>query len=203
MKLREKPYQDDTVVAEMPLFDNETVDVSFEGLPFEAPAETTSNEIVNADMGAESLLSQGLAFEERICRQEAIKKEAAPIIQDTVKEAVKLNNERLKLEVNEVLSGEVGYRLDKYEKRRKFRERRDLVVGVLKWGLALLVVAVIFGNVTLRTRCQIVLKDIGDLVSGLIHNEEVTSNQLVEDLFRDLGEDLNRVNTETIEADED
>lgn len=47
------------------------------------------------------------------------------------------------------------------------------------------------------------LKDIGDLVSGLIHNEEVTSNQLVEDLFRDLGEDLNRVNTETIEAIED
>lgn len=201
--MREKPYQDDTVIAEMPLFENETVEASFEGLPFEAPAEITSNEVVNADMGAESLLSQGVAFEERICRREAIKKEAAPIIEDTVKEAVKLNNERLKLEVNEVLSGEAGYRLDKYEKRRKFRERRDLVVGVFKWGLVLLLVAVIFGNVTLRTRCQIVLKDIGDLVSGLIHNEEVTSNQLVEDLFRDLGEDLNRVNTETIEAIED
>ena len=201
--MREKPYQDDTVIAEMPLFENETVEASFEGLPFEAPAEITSNEVVNADMGAESLLSQGVAFEERICRREAIKKEAAPIIEDTVKEAVKLNNERLKLEVNEGLSGEAGYRLDKYEKRRKFRERRDLVVGVFKWGLVLLLVAVIFGNVTLRTRCQIVLKDIGDLVSGLIHNEEVTSNQLVEDLFRDLGEDLNRVNTETIEAIED
>ena len=201
--MREKPYQDDTVIAEMPLFENETVEASFEGLPFEAPAEITSNEVVNADMGAESLLSQGVAFEGRICRREAIKKEAAPIIEDTVKEAVKLNNERLKLEVNEVLSGEAGYRLDKYEKRRKFRERRDLVVGVFKWGLVLLLVAVIFGNVTLRTRCQIVLKDIGDLVSGLIHNEEVTSNQLVEDLFRDLGEDLNRVNTETIEAIED
>lgn len=149
MKLREKPYQDDTVIAEMPLFENETVEASFEGLPFEAPAEITSNEVVNADMGAESLLSQGVAFEERICRREAIKKEAAPIIEDTVKEAVKLNNERLKLEVNEVLSGEAGYRLDKYEKRRKFRERRDLVVGVFKWGLVLLLVAVIFGNVTL------------------------------------------------------
>ncbi len=193
MNLRARPYEDESVVDDVDfsqLFSNGT-STEFDGL-----AHETQNEIVEADQQ----LSMGLDIEERACREQALQREAAPIIQNTVQEAVKLNNERLKVEVNEVLAGEVGYRLDKYEKRRKFRERRDFLVGVFKWGIALLLVAVIFGNVTLRTRCQIVLKDIGDLVSGLIHNEEVTSNQLVEDLFRDLGEDLNQVNAETVEV---
>jgi len=63
-----------------------------------------------------------------------------------------------------------------------------------------ILIKLILGNVILRTRCQIILKDIGDLVRGLIHNEEVTFNQLAEDLFRGLGEDLNQVNTETVEV---
>jgi len=194
LDLRDRSYEDESVVDDVDFSQllSDGVSTESDGLYREAP-----NEIVETDQQ----LSMGLGIEERACREQALQREAAPIIQSTVREAVKLNNERLKVEVNEVLAGEVGYRLDKYEKRRKFRERRDFLVGVFKWGIALLLAAMIFGNVTLRTRCQIVLKDIGDLVSGLIHNEEVTSNQLVEDLFKDLGEDLNQVNTETVEAE--
>ena len=116
-----------------------------------------------------------------------------------MKKAVKLNNERIKLEVNEVLADEVGYRLDKYEKRRKFRQRKDFVTGVLKAVAVLIAVLFIFGNAQLRLRFWIIFKDIGDLVHGLVNNEEVTSNQLVEDMFRDLGDDLNDANTIIVE----
>lgn len=37
------------------------------------------------------------------------------------------------------------------------------------------------------------------MVHGLVNNEEVTSNQLVEDMFRDLGDDLNDANTIIVE----
>ena len=179
---------------------SEAAEEIFEGIK-EEPRETESTDILR--IAEEDMGTLDVASAEREYKAAEIHKEAEPLIQTTVntevKKAVKLNNERIKLEVNEVLADEVGYRLDKYEKRRKFRQRKDFVIGVLKAVAVLIVVLFIFGNAQLRLRFQIIFKDIGDLVHGLVNNEEVTSNQLVEDMFRDLGDDLNDANTIIVE----
>lgn len=205
----EVPIVDETIgaiteeVKEELFKETEPTDVAeeiFEGIK-EEPEEAKPTDILRIseeDMGAFDVASAEGEY-----KAAELNKEAAPIIQTTVntevKKAVKLNNERLKLEVNEVLADEVGYRLDKYEKRRKFRQRKDFVTGVLKAVAVLIAVLFIFGNAQLRLRFQIIFKDIGDLVHGLVNNEEVTSNQLIEDMFRDLGDDLNDANTIIVE----
>lgn len=175
-------------------------DEIFEGIK-EEPEEAKPTDLLR--IAEEDMGTLDVASAEKEYKAAEIHKEAEPLIQTTVntevKKAVKLNNERIKLEVNEVLADEVGYRLDKYEKRRKFRQRKDFVIGVLKAVAVLIVVLFIFGNAQLRLRFQIIFKDIGDLVHGLVNNEEVTSNQLVEDMFRDLGDDLNDANTIIVE----
>ena len=179
---------------------SEAAEEIFEGIK-EEPRETESTDILR--IAEEDMGTLDVASAEREYKAAEIHKEAEPLIQTTVntevKKAVKLNNERIKLEVNEVLADEVGYRLDKYEKRRKFRQRKDFVTGVLKAVAVLIAVLFIFGNSQLRLRFWIIFKDIGDLVHGLVNNEEVTSNQLVEDMFRDLGDDLNDANTIIVE----
>ncbi len=179
---------------------SEAAEEIFEGIK-EEPRETESTDILR--IAEEDMGTLDVASAEREYKAAEIHKEAEPLIQTTVntevKKAVKLNNERIKLEVNEVLADEVGYRLDKYEKRRKFRQRKDFVTGVLKAVAVLIAVLFIFGNAQLRLRFWIIFKDIGDLVHGLVNNEEVTSNQLVEDMFRDLGDDLNDANTIIVE----
>ena len=179
---------------------SEAAEEIFEGIK-EEPRETESTDILR--IAEEDMGTLDVASAEREYKAAEIHKEAEPLIQTTVntevKKSVKLNNERIKLEVNEVLADEVGYRLDKYEKRRKFRQRKDFVTGVLKAVAVLIAVLFIFGNAQLRLRFWIIFKDIGDLVHGLVNNEEVTSNQLVEDMFRDLGDDLNDANTIIVE----
>lgn len=132
----------------------------------------------------------GAASAEDAYAVDELHQKAAPLIQDTVerevKTAVKLNNDRLKMEVNEVLADEVGYRLDRYEKRRRARNRREFVGAVLKWGIALIVALAIFGNAQIRAKIGIVAQDVFELVSGLVHNEEVSSNKLVEDIFSEV-----------------
>ncbi|MCM1217817.1 MAG: hypothetical protein NC548_25275 [Lachnospiraceae bacterium] len=180
---------------------DEALDEVFEGVLPEAagtsepvPQETQMFALADEDM---SHLDVGTA--ETDYKDAEFNREAAPIITATVntevRKAVKLNNERLKMEVNEVLADEVGYRLDKYEKRRRSRQRKDFIGSVVRWIVVGGIVLLIFGNAQLRLRMQIIFQDAGELVASLIHGEEVSSNQLVEDMFRDLGDDLNEVNT--------
>lgn len=176
----------------------EASDEVFEGFTSTEPEGTvTASGIIPVLPEEEDQLSAGA--DEEAYKATELQREAAPIIQDTVhtevKRAVKLNNDRLKVEVNEVLQDEVGYRLDKYERRRKFRQRKDLVFSAVKGVLILVVVLFIMGNTQLRTRLTIIGKDFAELFGGLVRNEEVSSNKLVEDMFRDLGDDLNDVNT--------
>ena len=122
-----------------------------------------------------------------------------PVLKETtekaVASAVKYQNDKLKLEVAEVLSDEVGYRLSRYEKRRRRRDMKEKISGVAKFLVTVIVILFILGNQQLRLRFAIVFQDLGDLVVGLIKGEEVSSNKLVHDIFMDMGDELNEVNT--------
>lgn len=62
------------------------------------------------------------AHEEEAYREEEFSKKVNPILHETTKkavaEAVRAENDKVKLEISEVLQDEVSYRLGKYEKRR-------------------------------------------------------------------------------------
>lgn len=119
--------------------------------------------------------------------------EAAPLIrgavEEEVKKAVEFNNENLKAEVNKAVKKDIGHRLDKYDKRRKWRFMADMTGTCIKWGIVALIALTIYGNVQLRTRICLVAGDVKEMVICLINHEEVSSNKLVEDLFRDLDDD--------------
>lgn len=125
---------------------------------------------------------------------------AKPIVKEAVSEAIKIQNENFKLEVSEVLQDEVGYRLNKYEKRRRWREIKERICFFIKAGVVIILLALVLGNTKIRTRLIIVGQDIVELFSGLFSGEDVSSNQLIEDMFRDLGDDLDKVNTTEIET---
>ena len=101
----------------------------------------------------------------------------------------------MKLEVSEVLQDEVGYRLSKYERRRRRRDLKEKLGFIIKGIVIFLVIIFILGNAQLRLRFALVVKDLGNMLSGLMKGEEVNSNQLVHDMFKDLGDELNEVNT--------
>ena len=168
----------------------EEVDESFDGV---LPADIEVSEdvsIVEENLGGVSLVNDENEYEKR-----QTEKKIAPIVKEVtnqaVSEAVKYQQDKLKVEVNEVLQSEVGYRLDKYEKRRLRRDVKDKLGVVFKWIIVIGIVAFIYGTPQLRTKFSILFRDFGDLVEGLINNEDVSSNKLVEDALTGLGEDLN------------
>lgn len=132
-----------------------------------------------------------VGHEESEYQQLQTEKKVAPVVREAVSEAVKYQNDKLKAEVNEVLQSEVGYRLDKYEKRRRRRDVKDRLGIALKWIVIVGIIAFIYGTPSLRTKFSILFRDFGDLIEGLVNNEEVSSNQLVEDALSDLGVELN------------
>lgn len=137
--------------------------------------------------------------EEEAYRQEEFANKVNPILHETTKkavsEAVKAQNDRMKLEVSEVLQDEVNYRLSKYEKRRKRRDLKEKIGFCIKGVVLIIVFLIIFGNAQIRLRISLVAKDAGEMISDLLRGKDTSSNKLVEDLFRDLGDDINNVNT--------
>lgn len=137
--------------------------------------------------------------EEEAYRQEEFANKVNPILHETTKkavsEAVKAQNDRMKLEVSEVLQDEVSYRLGKYEKRRKRRDLKEKIGFCIKGVVLIIVFLIIFGNAQIRLRISLVAKDAGEMISDLLRGKDTSSNKLVEDLFRDLGDDINNVNT--------
>lgn len=137
--------------------------------------------------------------EEEAYRQEEFANKVNPILHETTKkavsEAVKAQNDKVKLEISEVLQDEVSYRLGKYEKRRKRRDLKEKIGFCIKGVVIIVVFLIIFGNAQIRLRISLVAKDTGELISDLLQGKEASSNKLVEDLFRDLGDDINKVNT--------
>lgn len=137
--------------------------------------------------------------EEEAYRQEEFANKVNPILHETTKkavsEAVKAQNDRVKLEISEVLQDEVSSRLGKYERRRKRRDLKEKIGFCIKGVVLIIVFLIIFGNAQIRLRISLVAKDAGEMISDLLRGKDTSSNKLVEDLFRNLGDDINNVNT--------
>ena len=174
--------------------------------PIEQPKTSDSTEvmsIVEDDFGSESLARAEESYEAT-----EFNNKVQPILEETTKkavgEAVKYQQDKLKLEMQEVLQDEVSYRLSRYEKRRRWRDIKTKVGTAIKVLILLGVIGFVLGNAQLRLRIAIVARDVGDLCEAILSGDEnVSSNQLVEDMFRDLGEDLNEVNTVESEVEEE
>lgn len=162
------------------------VDETFEGVLTEEPVINKDVSIIEENLG--STLS---GHDENEYEKRQTEKKIVPVVKEAVGEAVKYQNDKLKAEVNEVLQGEVGYRLDKYEKRRRRRDVKEKLGVVLKWVVVVGIIAFIYGTPQLRLKFSILFRDFGDLIEGLMNNEEVSSNQLVDDALSNLGVDLN------------
>lgn len=162
----------------------------------ELPAPVNKAPISSVPEVYEDLSAAG---DEEAYRQEEFANKVNPILHETTKkavaEAVKAQNDKMKLEVSEVLQDEVSYRLGKYEKRRKRRDLKEKIGFCIKGVVIIVVFLIIFGNAQIRLRISLVAKDAGELISDLLQGKEASSNKLVEDLFKDWGSDINKVNT--------
>lgn len=174
-------------------------DLSFDGVADtqEERVENKPNEVAitkNEDLSGVALADDELSYEAN-----ELNKKMQPVLHETttkaVKEAVKYQNDKLKLEVAEVLDDEVSSRLEKYDRRRRRRDFNEKVRAISKGVVILLVVLFIIGNQQLRLRFALVFQDVGEMIISLMKGENTSSNKLVEDLFRDLGDDLNEINT--------
>lgn len=116
-------------------------------------------------------------------------------VKPLVNEAMQYQQDKMKLEVKEVLDDEVGYRLSRYEKRRRRRDMKDKASLIIKGVVTFIIIVIILGNTQLRTRFALVFRDFGDLFSNIISGEETSSNKLVDDLFGDLSDDIDEENT--------
>lgn len=168
------------------------IDESFDGVIPEQQETVEAVAVANEDF--ESLEHEAVEYEQR-----QTEKKIVPV----VKEAIKYHEDKLKAEVNEVLQEEVGYRLTRYEKRRRRRDIKDKLGVALKWVVVLGIIAFIYSTPQLRLKFSVLFRDLGDLITGLVNNDEVSSNQLVEDALSGLGVDLNSVSQESdIETEE-
>lgn len=122
-----------------------------------------------------------------------LERQAQPLIREATKhavsEAIKFENAKVNVEVQDVLQEEVSYRLDKYERKRNRRKTKNLVKNLVKWGMLTAFVIGIYNNIELRTRISILAIDVKELVVDLVRGEDTSSNQLVNDLFRELDEE--------------
>ena len=134
-----------------------------------------------------------IARDEESYRKNEFKSQLQPIVQETTKravtEAVKYQQDKLKLEVHEVLQDEVGYRLSKYEKRRRRRRLKENLSTAVKVFILLGVIGVILSNASIRSRVQIVTRNAWNYVESLIAGESTSSNSVVDSFLQSLGID--------------
>lgn len=171
------------------------VEESFDGVISDEQEPVGAVAVANEDF--DSLEHEAVEYEQR-----QTEKKVAPVVKEAVSEAVKYQNDKLKAEVNEVLQSEVGYHLSKYEKRRRRRDVKDKLGIVIKWVVVIGIIAFIYGTPQLRIKFAILFRDFGDLIEGMLNNEEVSSNQLVEDALSNLGVELNESDGVDIDSQE-
>lgn len=154
------------------------MDIEFEALSLESESRQLAVPVIMQD---ENFSNIDIAVSEQRYKETELQQEAVPLIKDAVE-----------IEVKKAVRKDIGHRLDKYEKRRNRRFMANIIGTCIKWGIAVLIALAIYGNVQLRTRIILVAQDVKEMVTCLLNNEEVSSNKLVEDLFRDLGDDLGK-----------
>lgn len=154
------------------------MDIEFEALSLESESRQLAVPVIMQD---ENFSNIDIAVSEQRYKVTELQQEAVPLIKDAVE-----------IEVKKAVKKDIGHRLDKYEKRRNRRFMANIIGTCIKWGIAVLIALAIYGNVQLRTRVILVAQDVKEMVTCLLNNEEVSSNKLVEDLFRNLGDDLGK-----------
>lgn len=121
--------------------------------------------------------------------------EIASMIQESTEKAMKYQQDKMKLEINDTLDEEIGYHLKKYNKRRARRDLKDGIATAIKVIIVLAIIGVLFGNPTVRNKIFTVASDFKDLVVSLMNGEDASSNELIDNLFED-STDTITVNTE-------
>ena len=173
-------FEDETTSELSSQFNQESIEDDYGSMVFEDKGVTkeTPQESIEEDFSNENIQDS-----EEIYRKQKKIEDAKPIVKEAIKEAVKIQKENFKLEVNEVLQDEVAYRLDKYDKRRRWRFIKERIFLVIKVILVIVIVLVVLSNSKMRTRLVILAENIKEITIDLLEgDEDVSSNKLVEDL---------------------
>ena len=155
---KSEPVDDTGVVDEV--FDGFGDSVSWDKPKPEADTNLT---VVDSDFSGTDL-----AQAEEYYEVSELSKKVKPL----VNEAMQYQQDKMKLEVKEVLDDEVGYRLSRYEKRRRRRDMKDKASLIIKGVVTFIIIVIILGNTQLRTRFALVFRDFGDLFSNIISGKK-------------------------------
>lgn len=139
---------------------------------------------INADASGVDLGEAEDAYKRR-----EIIKEAAPVLIAQAEKMREVQEERIKVEVHEVLSGDVDKRLDKFEKRRRRAKRREYFGRLVKWGIIAAIVLAVYATPALRCRVVLIYQDTVQMVQDAMGGREVSSNKLLQDLFQPISSD--------------
>lgn len=162
-------------------------------------------EQVDEDLGQESIFQT-----EELHRQRELEKQAEPLIEERVSEAVMQHNARLKREAAEliyehdttILENVRQARLE--DKKERKRQRRNAKIKSFLGFAAIAGVLFIFcTNSQVKPLVQTVFTNLYDMVVDLVNNDETSSNELVDDSLKELGNLLNEANTKVIIVEEE
>ena len=99
-------------------------------------------------------------------------------------------SEKIRIEVQEAISDSVDKRLRKFEKRRSRIKRHELIGKIFKWGIILSLLLAIYFTPALRNKVVLIVDDVIEMVQDATNNKDVSSNKLVEDIFKPIGGDI-------------
>lgn len=165
---------------------------------------TTVVELVDEDLGQESI-----AQAEDLVRQKELEKEAQPLIEEHVSEAIKHHNAKLKREAAEliyehdttILENVKQARLEDRKERK--RQRRNAKIRSLVWFVAIVgVIFIICTNSQVSPLVHTVATNLYDMIIDLVNDKETSSNELVDSSLEELGDLLNDANTKVVVVEE-
>ena len=133
-----------------------------------------------------SEVNANIIAEEQAYQNQEIINKARPVINQALYQQKNQMNE----ELHQVLNNSIGDKLVDYENRSRKRKIKERISLFIKLGVATFIIALFIINPQLRKRTTIVLNDFGTLIQGLVNGEDVNSNTLVDDLFKNLDEDF-------------
>ena len=166
--------------------------------------ETALVEQVDEDLGQESLFQA-----EELIRQRELEKQAEPLIEERVSEAVMQHNARLKREAAELIYEHDTTILDNVRQARledrKERKRQRRIAKVKSFiGFLLIggILVVFCTNSQVKPLVNTLFTNLYEMAVDLINNEETDSNAVVDDSLEELGDLLNKANTKVIVVEE-
>lgn len=166
--------------------------------------ETALVEQVDEDLGQESLFQA-----EELIRQRELEKQAEPLIEERVSEAVMQHNARLKREAAELIYEHDTTILDNVRQARledrKERKRQRRIAKVRSFiGFLLIggILVVFCTNSQVKPLVNTLFTNLYEMAVDLINNEETDSNAVVDDSLEELGDLLNKANTKVIVVEE-